>query len=400
MAGHTMRDPHDVRQDTARRGKVAGFTALLAVLALSGCGAFRGEENTLPPAELEELRPAIGVETAWSAQAASGTGGRHLELHPATDGRRVFVAGHDGAVAAYDGAGGKRIWEADTGVSIYGGPGVGSGLVVVGGSDGDVVALAGADGSVVWRARVSSEVLSAPAVSERIVVVRTADGKLFGLGAAGGERIWVYDHAVPVLTQRGTGSPVIAGEVVVAGFDSGRLAALSPADGRLAWESRIAAPTGRTELERIVDIDADPAVSGGVVYAVTVQGPIAALDLHTGRLLWQHDTSSHTGVAAGRRLLYVTDGEGRVWALDPDSGEWRWRQDGLERRGVTRPVEFGEYVVVADFEGYVHWLSIDDGRFVARVRAGGGAVSAPPVAAEAAVYVLDVNGRLTALTLP
>ena len=400
MADHTMRDPHDVRRDTARGEKIARFTALLAVLALSGCGAFRGEENTLPPVELEELRPTIGVETAWSGQAASGTGGRHLELHPAAAGGRVFVAGHDGDVAAYDALTGKRIWEADTGVPVHGGPGVGSGLVVVGGSDGDVVALAGADGSVVWRARVSSEVLSAPAVGERIVVVRTTDGKLFGLGTVGGERIWVYDHAVPVLTQRGTGSPVIAGEVVVAGFDSGRLAALSPADGRLAWESRIAAPTGRTELERIVDVDADPLVSDGVVYAVTVQGPVTALDLHTGRLLWQHDMSSHTGVAAGRRLLYVTDGEGRVWALDRDSGEWRWRQDGLERRGVTRPVEFGEYVVVADFEGYVHWLSIDDGRFVARVRTGGGAVSAPPVAAEAAVYVLDVNGRLTALALP
>ena len=401
MAGHTMHDPHDVQQDTARREKIARFTALLTVLALSGCGAFRGEENTLPPAELEELQPAIGIETAWSGQAASGTDGRHLELHPATDdGRRVFVAGHDGAVTAYDGLDGKRIWEADTGVPIYGGPGVGSGLVVVGGSDGDVVALAGADGTVVWRARVSSEVLSAPAVSERIVVVRTTDGKLFGLGTVSGERIWVYDHTVPVLTQRGTGSPVIAGEVVIAGFDSGRLAALSLADGRLAWESRIAAPTGRTELERIVDIDADPVVSDGVVYAVTVQGPVAALDLHTGRLLWQRDMSSHTGVSSGRSLLYVTDGEDHVWALDRDSGEWRWRQDGLERRGVTRPVEFGEYVVVADFEGYVHWLSIDDGRFVARVRTGGGAVSAPPVAAEAAVYVLDVNGRLTALPLP
>ena len=398
MAGHTMRDPHD-DHDTTRRGKLARFTVLFTALALSGCSAFRSDENTLPPAELENLQPEIGVETAWSGGAASGTGGRHLELHPAAAGDRVFVAGHDGDVAAYDATTGKRIWEADTGIPVSGGPGAGSGIVVVGGSDGDVIALADTDGTVAWRTRVSSEVLSAPAVSERVVVVRSTDGKLFGLDTANGERIWVYDRTVPVLTLRGTSSPVVAGDVVVAGFDSGRLAAVSLADGRLVWESRIAAPTGRTEMERLVDIDADPIVSDGVVYAATVQGPVAALDLYTGRLLWQRDMSSHAGVAAGR-LLYVTDDESRIWALDRGSGEWRWRQDGLERRKATRPVEFGEYVVVADFEGYAHWLSIDDGRFVARVRPGSGAVTAPPAAAEAAVYVLDVNGKLTALTLP
>ena len=165
------------------------------------------------------------------------------------------------------------------------------------------------------------------------------------------------------------------------------------------WESRVATPTGRTELERIVDIDADPVVSGGMVYAVTSQGPVAAFDRYTGRLLWQQDMASHTGIGAGR-LLYVTDDESRVWALDRDSGAWRWRQDGLMRRMVTRPVEFGEYVVVADFEGYVHWLSIDDGRFVARTRTGGGGVTASPVANAAAVYVLGASGRLSALTLP
>lgn len=399
MAGHTMRDPHD-DHGTTRRGKLARSTVLLfTALALTGCSAFRSDDNTLPPAELESLPQALGIETAWSGRAASGAGGRHLELHPAAAGDRVFAAGRDGDVAAYDALTGKRIWEADTGIPVSGGPGVGAGIVVVGGSDGDVIALAGADGAVVWRARVSSEVLSAPAVSERIVVVRSTDGKLFGLGTVNGERIWVYDRTVPVLTLRGTGSPVVAGDVVIAGFDSGRLAAVSLADGRPVWEARIAAPTGRTEMERLVDIDADPVVSDGVVYAVSVQGPVAALDLYTGRLLWQHDMPSHAGVAAGR-LLYVTDDESRIWALDRDSGEWRWRQDGLERRKATRPVEFGEYVVVADFEGYAHWLSIDDGRFIARVRPGGGAVTAPPVATEAAVYVLDVNGRLTALTLP
>ena len=398
-----MRDTHDVHP-TSRRMRFARPVALVAVLALTGCsglaGLLGGDEDQPKPAKLESFEAATKVKSLWSRRAASGEGGLDLELRAVLAEGQVFAAGHDGDVTALDPFTGKPLWEAETGISISGGPGAGPGLVVVGGSGGDVVALSSADGAVAWRARVTSEVLSAPAVGERIVAVRTVDGKLFGLDAATGERSWVYDRTVPVLTLRGTGAPVISGDIVIAGFDSGHLAALSLADGRLLWESHVAAPTGQTELERLTDMDADPVVANGVVYAVTFQGRVAAIDLRTGTVLWQRDLSSHAGMGVGRQLLYVTDEQGRVWAFDRGTGASLWRQDGLERRGVTRPVEFGDYVVVADYQGYVHWLSIDDGRFAARTRAGGGAVLAPPVINATAVYVLTGSGTLTSLTVP
>ena len=403
MGSPTMRISQDVH-DTTRHTGVARSVALLAVLALSGCstitGFLGGDADAPAPAKLDKIQPAIEIDTLWSRQAASGEGGGRLELGPAVAGGQVFAAGHRGDIAAYDPFTGEQLWEVDTGVPISGGLGAGAGLVVAGSSGGDVVALSGADGTEAWRAKVSSEVLSAPAVGERIVVVRTVDGKLFGLDTGSGERSWVYDRTVPTLTLRGTSAPVIAGDLVVAGFDSGHLAAVSLADGRLIWESQVAAPTGRTELERLADIDADPVVMDGVVYVVTYQGRIAAFELTTGRGLWRRDMSSHTGIGAGRRLIYVTDEQSHVWALDRGSGSSLWRQDGLELRQATRPVEFGQYVVVADFEGHVHWLSADDGRLVARIRAGGSAVLAPPVTTEAAVYVLGGTGKLTALALP
>ena len=398
-----MRDTYDVH-DTTRGAGTARWIALLAVLALPGCstlGEFFGDDEDAPkPAQLEDFRPAIEVKTLWSHQATSGGGARHVDLRPVVAEGRVFAAGHDGDVAAHDPLDGKRLWEADTGVPVSGGPGAGSGLVVVGSSAGDVVALDAEDGAVAWRARVSSEVLSAPAVGERVAVVRTVDGKLFGLDTASGERSWVYDRTVPALTLRGTGAPVIAGDVVFAGFDSGHLVAVSLADGELLWESHVTAPTGRTELERLADMDADPVVADGVVYVVTFQGRVAAFDPDTGQPLWERDLSSHAGLGVGRRLVYVTDDQSRVWAFDRGNGSSPWRQDGLERRQVTRPVEFGDYAVVADFQGHVHWLGIDDGRFVARVRVGSSAVIAPPVTDRTAVYVLGESGRLTALTLP
>lgn len=397
-----MRDTHDVHPAT--RVMFARTITLVSVLALSGCSAlteFLGDGEDGPaPAQLESFEPVTTIKTLWSRRAASGEGGREIELRAMLAGGRLFAAGHDGDVAAYDPFSGEPLWEADTGISISAGPGAGPGLVVVGGDSGEVVALSSADGAVAWRALVTSEVLSAPAVGERFVAVRTVDGKLFGLDTASGEQSWVYDRTVPVLTLRGTGAPVISGDVVVAGFDSGHLAAFSLADGQLLWESHVAAPTGRTELERLADLDADPVVAAGVVYAVTFQGRVAALDLRTGRTLWQRDLSSHAGMGIGRQLLYVTDEQSNIWAFDRSTGASLWRQDGLARRGVTRPVEFGDYVVVADFEGYVHWLSIDDGRFAARTRPGGGAVRAPPVANQTAVYVLGGSGTLTSLVLP
>ena len=398
-----MRDTHEVHH-TNRRTMFAPFVTLFAVLALSGCGAltgFLGDDDDEPaPAKLEAFEPTTQIKKLWSRRAASGEGGQHLKLRTVLAGGQIFAAGHDGDVAAHDPFTGALLWETDTDIPISGGPGAGFGLVVAGSSAGDVVALAGEDGAVAWRAQVTSEVLSAPAVGERIVAVRTVDGKLFGLDAATGERRWVYDRTVPILTLRGTGAPVIVGDVVLAGFDSGHLAALSLADGRLLWDFQVATPTGSTELERLADMDADPVVSDGVVYAVTFQGRVAALDLRTGQPLWQRDLSSHAGIGIGQRLLYVTDDQSHVWAFDRSTGSSLWRQDGLELRRVTRPVEFGDHVVVADFEGHVHWLRIDDGKFAARTRVGGSSVLAPPVTNLTALYVLGESGTLTALIVP
>ena len=398
-----MRDTLDV-QPANPRVVFARAVTFAAALALTGCGALTGflgdDEDEAAPAKLEPFEPVTEIRTLWSRRAASGEGGQHLDLRAVLAEGRLFAAGHDGDVAAYDPFTGDPLWKADTGLSLSGGPGAGSGLVVVGDSAGGVVALSSADGTVAWRAQLTSEVLSAPAVGERIVAVRTVDGKLYGLDAAGGARVWVYDRTVPALSLRGTSAPVIAGDVVIAGFDSGHLAAISLADGQLRWEFQVAAPTGQTELERLADIDADPVVSDRAVYAVAFQGRLAAFELQTGRQLWQRDMSSHAGMSVGRRLIYVTDEESHVWAFDRRTGASLWRQDGLARRGVTRPVEFGDHVVVADFEGYVHWLSIDDGRFAARIRAGGGAVLAPPVTGATAVYLLGGSGTLTSLAGP
>lgn len=377
---------------------IGGF--VLAVL-LTACGTVRdylgGTDNTEPPAELVDFNPELKIEEVWSRSIGAGVSKYYLKLRPMIAEGHVYAADRKGRVSAYAAESGDQIWQTDTDFPVSGGPGGGGGLILVGGSDGQVVALAAATGEEKWRTRVSSEVLAAPSAADGVAVVRTIDGKLFGLNAADGSRIWVYDRTVPVLTLRGTSTPVLSDGAAIAGFDSGRVVAVSLKNGQTLWDTVIAAPRGRSELERLVDIDADPVIEDRTVYVVTFQGRVAALDLFSGNAVWRRDMSSFAGLGVDGDHLYVTDAESFVWALDRKNSASLWRQDKLKMRSLTSPLGFDRFVVVADFEGYVHWLSEEDGRMLARARVDSAGVIAPPVAHNGMVFIYGKGGTLTAL---
>ncbi len=378
--------------------------ALTALLLLAGCAKgtdyFSGTSNVEPPAPLPELQATLDVHTLWTHRVGSGAGKYYIKLVPARSDGKLFAAAHDGRVSAFDAARGQRIWETDTKALISGGVGGGAGLVLVGTNDAEVLALDENKGALVWRVRVSSEVLAPPRVAQGIVVVRCVDGRLFGLNAVDGSRIWVYDSAAPALTLRSTGAPLIVGDKVIAGFANGKLVAVSLQEGRPLWEVAIAAPRGRTELERLVDISSDPQQYAGVVYAASFQGRIAAVQADTGQLLWARDLSSHAGLAVDERYVYVTDAQSQVHALDRHDGRSLWQQDELRARALSAPAALGEYVAVGDFEGYLHWMSRDDGRFVARTRVDDkGGIIAPPVTVDDTLYVNGSSGALAAFRI-
>jgi len=366
---------------------------VMALAALAACS--KKEKEIDPPAELADFPATLRVQRVWDAGVGSEGDVLRLGLGVAAEEGRIYGAGRGGDVAAFDLDTGKSLWRTRTKVLLAGGPGAGHGLVVVGSSEGQVVALNAADGAERWRAKVNGEVLAAPAVSEHAVIVRTVDGRLRGLAPDTGKEIWLYEQQVPRLTLRGTSRPVVAGTSVICGFDNGKVVAVHSADGSLLWETTVSPSRGRTELERLVDIDSAVDVIDDNVYAVGFQGRVAMLALDSGQIWWAQDSSSYRGLTVDSENVYISTAAGEVVALKRSTGTEFWRQQGLAHRGLSAPVLVDNAVVVADFKGYVHWLDKDTGAFVARAQAGSARVSNPPVVVNDRLFVVNDDGRIS-----
>jgi len=372
---------------------------------LSACSTvgdwFADESYEEPPEPLTEFTSEISPKILWDKGVGDSAGDRKLELSSWWQNNKIFAVDHEGEVTALNAETGREIWDADLDLNVVTGIGGGMNMVYVGSDKGVVVALNEADGKELWRTQLTSEVLAPVTSANDVVVSRTSDGRVSGISAQDGKILWSYQRAVPLLSLRGAGRPVITGNEVIAGYDNGKLVALSLNDGKVLWENSIAIPRGRTELERLVDIDADPVVIDDTVYVVTYQGQLAAVDINSGRVLWSRDMSSQIGLdAAYHDAVYVTDDEGYVWAVQDGSGDALWRQTRLLRRQATAPAIAGNYIVVGDFEGYIHWIARDDGRFVSRQQVSDGPIYCKPLVINGVVYITAADGSITALRVP
>lgn len=382
-----------------REARLPRAILLALCVSLAACSAFKGKvnrENIEPPIELTDIQNEVRVDTAWSRSIGDGERKLGLRQPVAALGDVVYAGGHDGKLVALSRSGGKTLWENKGDDRYSGGPAVGEGTLVVGTLDGQVIAYNPDNGSERWRAKVSSEVISTPAIARGLAVVRCNDGRVFAYSITDGSRRWVYDRGLPSLTLRGNGRPVITGDRVFLGYDSGVVVALKLLDGAQIWEQTVAEGEGRNELDRMVDIDGEIVASDSEVYAASFNGQVVALDAGSGRPLWNRDMSVFSGLAlAGDRLL-VSDKAATVWALDRRTGASMWRQDGLAHRWLTTPVVAGNRLAVGDLEGYLHVLDLESGAIVGRDKVGGDPIRATPQLADDLVLALTIDGKLAA----
>lgn len=393
------------RADRTRTSHFPRFALLLAaVMATAGCSTIKGwfggddeKKKASEPAELTEFTATASVSRLWSAKAGKGERRIGARQGPAIADGRVYAAAVEGGVRAFDLQSGAVAWHYASELPLSGGPGAGDGLVVVGSLEGDVIALDAASGAEKWKAKVGNEVIAAPAIGQGMVVVHSNDGRVTAFDAATGEQRWFWTHEQPTLTVRGIASVTLGPGYVFVGNDDGTVTALSLADGRPLWDAQVAAPDGRTELDRMADVDGGPILDGAVLYATSYKGKTVAIEGPSGRVLWSSDSGGPGRVGVGSDRLAVSDRNGVVWGLDKTTGGGMWQQGALARRNLTSATVQGNYAVVGDYDGYLHWLRLEDGALAARIRAGGETLrSTPEVSPDGVLVVQDVEGELSA----
>jgi outer membrane protein assembly factor BamB len=372
--------------------------AACVALAVTGCDAFKmsARDGVEPPAELTELTPTVAVTRLWERSIGDGAGSAGLRLSPALDGERLYVSDISAGVTAIEAATGRVLWTNGDVGDVSSSPGFDRDLVVAGTLEGEVIAINASSGATAWKTRVTSEVIARPAVGAGTIVVRSNDGRVFGLDPSDGRRKWVFDRSVPLLSLRGNAAPLIVGSTVLVPFDNGRLFALDLEQGTVLWEQAIAQPEGRTELERMVDIEGPVQTDGSQIFAATYRGQIAAVSLDSGRTLWSRDVSAYGGVSKSGGTLVLADASGTVIAMDARNGSALWSQKALANRFLSTPAIVGDHVVVGDLEGWIHVLALDDGALASRVQLGKDPIRGEPVVAGDVVFVQSTDGRVGA----
>lgn len=378
--------------------KIVFRTISLIVVAIlvASCGLFGDKDEELKPMELVDIKTTLKIRKVWSAKVGGDAEFLRLGLQPAGDGSRIYAAGYDGDVIAFNPENGKQIWRNKLDTELSAGPGVGEGRVIVATKDGFAIALDAATGQEQWRVGIEGESLAQPRVKDDTVVVQTIDNRVEALSLFDGRQRWTIVQDAPALTMRGSASPIIVGQSVIAGFDTGRIVAADLNTGTVVWESLLSPPTGRSDLDRLSDIDGSLAVVGQDIYAAGYQGRLASLAAESGQVLWNRDISSFSGVAADWNSVYTVRDDGEIVALKRNNGAEIWRNASLLRREPTLPVPFNTTVVVGDLEGYLHFFNNIDGEPVARVKLGGKAITSPPLAIANRLYVQGDGGDIAA----
>lgn len=382
--------------------KRLGRAALALSFVLSaGCSTITGwfgddEFDPREPVELQKINEQVKLKSRWSRGVGDGQGDGFYKINPVLVDDSIFVASAEGKLASVDPETGRVRWKSNLDLALSGGVGYHRDSLFVGASEGLVMRLSADSGEEVWRTVVSGEVLSAPQGDGRYVVAQTYDGKLMGFDYETGEIRWTYTSDVPVLTLRGTGTPMILGDNAIAGFADGKVVAVNLRSGNVAWEARVAIPQGRSEIERIVDVDGTMALQGSELYAASYQGRLAAIDTRSGRRLWQRNVSSVSGVGVGFGNVYVADDDGTVSAFLRNGQGVRWQNIDLGFRELSRPTPVNSYVATVDFEGYLHLLSQVDGEIVGRTKVDSSGARADMIARGNRLFVYTNDGTLKA----
>ncbi|MBJ6138046.1 outer membrane protein assembly factor BamB [Marinobacter litoralis] len=381
------------------RNKPFALTSITAALALllAGCST---NDTFEQPAPVPDIETSVEFERVWKMSVGDGHDDEYLQLAPLYAGDVIYAASADGEVVTVAAEDGKVIWEKELDDRIFAGPGADGRQLYFVTRDAELIALSSEDGKENWRVELPTEVLAAPQSNGSSVVVQTTDGRVISFDTDKGEQLWQYEAQVPVLTMRTAAAPLVGADIVIASFANGRVIALTAENGQPVWQYQVGQAQGRTELERLVDIGGQPLVLDSAIMVVGYQGKLALIDIRSGQEIWSRSASSYYSPAIGRGNIFLAAANGDIVALRGNDRRELWVQSDLAWRQVTRPAVTGEYLVVGDYEGYLHVLQMSDGRLVGQMDFDSDGIRVPvQVLSNGNLLVYGNGGKMSVLKL-
>lgn len=358
-----------------------------------------GKDNTPKPKSLKQVDSKVQTLQRWSAPVGKAHKTHdYLKLKPVIRGQLIYTADKSGLIQAVNKNAGTIVWSTQLKDGVLSGPTVAEGFIAVTTNASSLIVLNQNNGKELWSAEISGEALSPPVLSHHRAVVKTIDGRVFAFDAVNGKPLWNVEHGSPGLVLKASSSPVVIGSMVLIGFSDGKLDALDLATGRLVWQRSIAYASGSSDVERLVDIDADPIVRNDIAYLASYQGYIGALSLSDGQFVWKKPGSVYKNMLLRGNDLYLTDSNDVLWSINSSTGQVNWKQTALKARGLTEPVLVKNYLVVGDKTGYLHYMAPQTGELLGRFQLSAG-VSVSPSVHGSTLYVLTDNGMLNKLSV-
>ena len=429
--------------------------AVAALVALSGCGIFKGGGKKTPTvgnrvsilvsenqvetdktiADVQVLLPAPAVNDAWAQPGGNpaksmgqlalgeqpkrawqgsidgGSNRQRLGAPPVVADGMLFVSDVTATIHAFKADTGAALWSAgitegkiNRAARFGGGVSYDDGKLYATDGVGDVVAMSAADGKILWRAKPGAPLRGSPTVANGAVYVLTQDNQVFSLNQTDGKVQWVQSGTLETQGVFGVAAPAVSQGTVVAGFSSGELSAYRYENGRILWQDALSRTSITTSVSSLSDIDAAPVIDGGRVYAVGQGGRMVALELATGQRLWEQNFAGiSTPWIAGEWLFVVTD-DAKLVCLSRSNGKARWisqlprfQNEKKRSNAITwfGPILAGNRLALTNSRGEIDFVSPSDGSVSSTIETKT-PFSLPPIVANSTLYTLDQKGKITA----
>jgi outer membrane protein assembly factor BamB len=367
--------------------------ASLTVL-LVACGS---PDNSEPPAPLTNINNGLIFDQLWTMKTGAGISAGSYNRQPLLVGAEIFTVDIDGLIKNVDAKSGKLKWDFETGVESITGLTGDDDIIVASSRNGELNTYDRTDHdlNLRWSARLKGEIRSASVANVDSLFIRTVDGRLSSISKADGSIQWTVSHLVPALSLTGNSAPILHNDLVIAGFDDGKLAAFDQSNGQVVWEIAVSQPTGRSEIERLVDVDGQFVISNGVIYVGSYQGRLAAIQAIDGEELWSRKFSSFNAMTIDDGAIYLSSDTSHIWSIDRRTGSALWKQDVLHARKISAPLLFEDKVIVGDLDGHVHWFNQSDGALIGRLRPSYKRHYSTPFEWNNKIFTMDSNGILS-----